>query len=1271
MGLLLQAVDVAGPLRWRWLLTDQQTGTALADHQVDLDPASDEVARFNDLYGYARWHASPDRRAADEARIVAEAGSWVGRVLLGEAVGTAIADAAPVTVRVAVPAEAEPALLWPLELAHAGGRPLAARGDVTLVYDVDPNGTRHSKDAMSGALRMLAVFSQPTQTSVVALRRARYELGRLIRRIARQRGKVELRVVQYGVTRELLAEIADSGDGWDVLHLSGHGGRGLFVLEHADGSPDPVNAVDLVELLHPLRRRVKLAVVSACQSAADVTAETLRLVGLEDQARQVEEGDAAPVGPPKPEVTGVARTLVAELDCAVVAMRYPVTDEFAIAFGDLFYEHLLGRGHPVDVAVARAVAGAAGRVDGVAGTVALATPGVFGARAAQTRPLALEVPRGAPLLDPAAAAMAYFLPEPERFVGRAVAMAKASTALAPRSGRTTVLLHGMAGAGKTACALELAYRHHDGFAAAAFWQAPTRDDEFAGALGRLAESLEIQLGGYGFTMTGHIATVATLEASLPRLRQVLEDNGVLLVLDNLETLLTPEGTWRDPRWKPLVGALAGHDGESRLVLTSRVPPAGLTGLGLKVLTLPVHSLSLDEAAVLARELPNLRGLLYADTGSGRAQANVAQDRERVRRVLRVVQGHPKLLELADAAATDPDRLDAQLVAAESAATGQELEAFFRDGVSALDPGQFLAALTGWTTNALTVLPPPARLLAEFLVCLEDDDRKSDVIEATWGNLWRRLDRPGDAPEPGPLLGKLTAAALVQPDATAVPSEAAQQRAGSATPSAGPAPTDPAEPAAPPRLTAYRVHPGVAAAISAAATPGIHDAADTELATFWQAAAGQAREREGGEDGGMVVRAGLAAAPYLLRRRDWAAASTLLEHAILRNESPGVIQGALPALHHIAATTGTPKDQFVLARALRTVDPAQAETLLRDALRRAADGGDYKLASAIAGGLANLLSVTGRLREALDLTGQKASYTRQAGLGSWTQLADEARRLQILSVMGEHEQVLAETAALRTRMSELSAAVPAGPTGDEAVNPWNVREVILDTGHTSALALGRWQQCLDLTAEIHASERLRGTGLHEVTCTRFNDAGPLIRLGRLPDADRLLRECQHVFEDQRDITMLAMVLSTRAHLEDELGHQAAAVDLARTAIRIRYARPEPRDIAISHNNLAFYLRAADADPGEQRAHRLAAALIRQLTSMTYALASTQRALAAELRDPCGPGPLPATLAEVIRAAEQTDGVRLAELITALQPDAQAAEEALAQILRTAADLYPSE
>ncbi len=72
------------------------------------------------------------------------------------------------------------------------------------------------------------------------------------------------------------------------------------------------------------------------------------------------------------------------------------------------------------------------------------------------------------------------------------------------------------------------------------------------------------------------------------------------MLDNLETLLTPAGAWRDPRWEPLMTALTGHGGESRVILTSRIPPARLDS---QVLALPVHALDLAESAALARELP--------------------------------------------------------------------------------------------------------------------------------------------------------------------------------------------------------------------------------------------------------------------------------------------------------------------------------------------------------------------------------------------------------------------------------------------------------------------------------------------------------------------------------------------------------------------------------------------------------------------------------------------------------------------------------------------
>jgi hypothetical protein len=50
VNLLLAAVDVAGPSRWRWELQDEATGEVIAEHHVSLDgtPDSDQVATFGE-----------------------------------------------------------------------------------------------------------------------------------------------------------------------------------------------------------------------------------------------------------------------------------------------------------------------------------------------------------------------------------------------------------------------------------------------------------------------------------------------------------------------------------------------------------------------------------------------------------------------------------------------------------------------------------------------------------------------------------------------------------------------------------------------------------------------------------------------------------------------------------------------------------------------------------------------------------------------------------------------------------------------------------------------------------------------------------------------------------------------------------------------------------------------------------------------------------------------------------------------------------------------
>src|SRR5439155_3119982 len=414
---------------------------------------------------------------------------------------------------------------------------------------------------------------------------------------------------------------------------------------------------------------------------------------------------------------------------------------------------------------------------------------------------------------------------------------------------------------------------------------------------------------------------------------------------------------------------------------------------------PVHALSRNEATLLARELPNLRALLRPDPAAGPEAANPAH-RALVRRVLRVVQGHPKLLELADAAARHPDRLAEQVAAAEAATADRaaSLAAFFADGVTELDPDGFLDVLGGWTAHAVDELPEPTRALLRVLCWLEDDDRRSDVVEAIWPAVWSALGMPAPAPDLRAPLDDLASAALVH--------------AETAARAAGP--------------TRYRVQPGVADIVAGATPADVGTAVDAVLSGYWSSVIDAATPGDANERTGAVASAGLAAVPYLLRLRNWQRAGMLIEHAMLRDARPATVQVALPHLRRIAEATQAPEHSGLLARALRTTDPAAAERLLRDTLDRALAQAHYRAATAIAGDLANLLFDLGRLDQALDLTDRKRELTDRAGLGPWTQLADRALRLQIVLELGHAVDVLVEVDEMRGQM----AAIPASSGADE-------------------------------------------------------------------------------------------------------------------------------------------------------------------------------------------------------------------------------------------------
>lgn len=244
---------------WRWVLTDAN-GTFVADHSVALNPSETKYQALFKLRAFLWEFAAPDRRETEERRLMENLGAWIGDVVLGKSIGDKIIahSAPPIIVRVRVPPVAERVLFMPLETAHARGKPLAVQG-VSLVFEVVDEAPLWSAIPISDRhrLRLLALFSLPPEGVPLNLRRERQMLRSLVRRLTGAIGlSIDLRVLQYGVTRESLRDALAEGEGWDVIHFSGHGLPGTLLLEKPDGRPDPFD--DDRTLIGPLPRSVNL-----------------------------------------------------------------------------------------------------------------------------------------------------------------------------------------------------------------------------------------------------------------------------------------------------------------------------------------------------------------------------------------------------------------------------------------------------------------------------------------------------------------------------------------------------------------------------------------------------------------------------------------------------------------------------------------------------------------------------------------------------------------------------------------------------------------------------------------------------------------------------------------------------------------------------------------------------------------------------------------------------------------------------------------------------
>ena len=185
------------------------------------------------------------------------------------------------------------------------------------------------------------------------------------------------------------------------------------------------------------------------------------------------------------------------------------------------------------------------------------------------------------------------------------------------------------------------------------------------------------------------------------------------------------------------------------------------------------------------------------------------------------------------------------------------------------------------------------------------------------------------------------------------------------------------------------------------------------------------------------------------------------------------------------------------------------------MTQAVEQGDFETATAVAQDLVFHGLRYGRLREALQYSDREIDYARRSGLGPWTQLVGELRRFLIKAKMGYAQDVLPELNSIRIKMETL----PRESDRPETVSFSSVWNIFLDLGREVTERLNLWQESLDFNNELVDHLRNEGSSNAVLARHQFASYGPLIALGRLNEAMRLLLHCRGIFEKTNDILML--------------------------------------------------------------------------------------------------------------------------------------------------------
>ncbi|MDM8567773.1 CHAT domain-containing protein [Candidatus Halobeggiatoa sp. HSG11] len=1032
-------------------------------------------------------------------------------------------------------------------------------------------------------LRVLLIFSETEQSSPLAGRLERQELLDLFYDDILPNKLVQVDTICYGVTRDVILKQVRQSKGYHVVHWSGHGNHNSLLL--AGEENDQISGTGLVELFQKAGGFVpKLMFLSACHSGDFFKPDSKPdLPGFQNLAG-LEVGLEVGLD----NYTSTALELLKAGISQVVAMRYSVGDEYARHLAGLFYKNLLAERQVADEALAMARGDLA--EDKRFAAIEHVTPLLFGQdrllleavnkRNAEQLKQRFPNERFQPLLSDGK----YGFKARPNFVGRGRELTRLSRDWLDGKDSPVALVQGLAGLGKTALVAEVVNLWHGRFDLVLAVQSRGQDIKAIDFYKKI-DLLLVRLSKYYDQdcqsneynkIFQHEDVSGRYEIMRENLLATLNDYPILLIIDNFETNLLEDNSCKDPEWTALLTMLVSRlRGGSRVIITCRHriellnsnSKADLSGFGNLVGLGPLPK---KEAQLFLQGHEALNRLWHGDR----------DDKNLVTRVLDISHGHPLIMQRLGDLAVDRSGLVSALDSLEakgfkhfsSLEDDAEEQKYLEDvAIGAVDLllerlSQEGRRLLWVVTRALEDVPyfvldgvwsgmsSEEMQLLQFIENPEVlEQLKQQLPPEQIAELEQLLEQIKNKPKPpaiGPLLKKLTNSGLLQ-------QEGKREKA------------------------VYSFHELVRERCTVWMESHSEDSGELDAKQIGQAYGEQYTgifKAVLGSDKTTATEMGRRAITYLVRAEAFEALAGFTSNVVVNTKNPQQLQAIIAELEAIVEQVPVGKIRWSmrtnLADALyQSGQPQLALPLYKLSASEAEAAENWADVATICQNWAHALRNVGQLPEARETFQRSAQAERKAGRSEVNIISSESEVLRIDIMLGEVKIALP---TIEQHLAKLRDWWQQSQQGEElaAVPDTNFLARVfisgLDIARSANLQLKYWQNCLDLLTEIEQVEQTCGESEEVLARTWFNRYGPLVKLGRLDEAQQVLEDCLRVFTNKNDLTNQAKVLSALAYVWDECDDMSHAIEQEQQALAICERLPNPEDRATSHESLSIYL-----------------------------------------------------------------------------------------------------